>query len=77
MIAGLPALPNADDAAVLDAEVAFDDAEHRVDQHDIAQQQVERALRAGDAGGQPDAVAQRLAAAMQAFVAIDRVIMSR
>ena len=68
-------LAEADHAAVLDAEIAFDDADHRVDDEDIAQQQVERALGAGHAGREPDAVAQSLAAAVQAFIAIDRVIL--
>ena len=40
----------------------------------VAKKKVERALRAGHAGGEPDAVAQRLAAAMQAFVAVDGMI---
>ena len=72
---GIAGLAEADDAAVLDAEIAFDDADHRIDDEDVAEQEVERALRAGHAGGEPDAVAQRLAAAMQAFVAVDGVIL--
>src|ERR1700720_1658096 len=53
-----------DDAAVLDAEIALDDAEHRIDQHGIAQQHVERAGGAVVAGGEPHAVTQGLAAAV-------------
>ena len=55
-------------------EVAFDDADHRVDDQHIAQKHIQRALRAGDAGRESDAVAQRLAAAVQAFIAVDGVI---
>ena len=72
---GIAGLAEADDAAVLDAEVAFDDADHRIDDQNVAEQQVERALRAGHAGGEPDAVAQRLAAAVQAFIAVNGVIL--
>ena len=68
-------LAEADDAAVLDAEIAFDDADDRIDHQDVAEEKIERALRAGHAGGKPDAVAQRLAAAVQAFVAVDGVIL--
>ena len=72
---GIAGLAEADDAAVLDAEIAFDDTDDRIDDEDVAEQEVERALRAGHAGGEPDAVAQRLAAAVQAFVAVDGVIL--
>lgn len=67
-------LAEAGDPSLADAEVALHDAEHRIDEHDIAEQHVERALCAGHAGDHPDAVAKGLAAAMQAFVAIDRVV---
>ena len=70
---GIAGLADADDAAVADAEIALDDADHRIDHHHVAQQEIQRALGAGDAG-HADAVAQRLAAAVQAFVAIDGVI---
>ena len=72
---GIAGLAEADHAAVLDAEIAFDDADHRIDDENVAQKQIQRALRAGHAGGKPDAVAQRLAAAVQAFIAIDGVIL--
>ena len=71
---GIAGLAEADDAAVLDAEIAFDDADHRIDDQHVAEQQIERALRAGHAGRETDAVAQRLAAAMQTFIAVDGVI---
>ena len=67
-------LTKSDDAAVLDTEVALDDADDRIDHQDVAKKKVERALRAGHAGGKTDAVAQRLAAAMQTFIAVDGVV---
>ena len=67
-------LADADDLAVLDADVAFDDAEHRIDDQRIAQQHVERAHGAVIARRQAKAVAQRLAAAMQAFLARNGVV---
>ena len=67
-------LAEADDAAVFDSEVAFDDADDRVNDQHIAEEKIERALRARHACGKADAVAQRLAAAMQAFIAINGVI---
>ena len=72
---GIAGLAEADDAAVFDAEIAFDDADDRIDDQNVAQEKIERALRAGHAGGEPDAVAQRLAAAMQTFIAVDGVIL--
>ena len=71
---GVPGLAEPNDLAVLDPEVAFDDAEHRIDHEHVAQQEVERPFLAGDAGGEPDAVPQRLAAAVQAFVTVGRMI---
>ena len=71
---GIAGLADADDAAVADAEIAFDDPDHRIDHDDVAQQEIQRALGAGDAG-HADAVAQGLAAAMQAFVAVDGVVL--
>src|SRR5206468_514098 len=67
-------LADADDTTMPDAEIALDDADDGIDYQHVAEQEIERAFRAGDAG-HADAVAQRLAAAMQAFVAIDRVIL--
>lgn len=67
-------LTKADDAAVFDSEVAFDNADYRVDDQHITQQHIESALCAGHAGGKPDTVAQRLAAAVQALIAINGVI---
>ena len=68
-------LADADDLAVLDADIAFDDAEHRIDDHRIAEKHVERAHGAVVAGRQAETVAQRLAAAMQALVAWHGVVM--
>src|ERR1700730_1462224 len=68
-------LAEADDPPAGNAEIAFHDTENRIDDGDIAQQQIERAAGAGHAGRQPDAVTQRLAAAMQTLVAVDGVIL--
>ena len=71
---GIAGLAEADDAAMADAEVALDDPEHGIDDDDVAEQEIQRPVRAGDAG-HADAVAQGLAAAVQAFVAVDRVVL--
>ena len=68
-------LADADDLAVLDADIALDDAEHRIDHQRIAEKHVERAHGAVVAGRQAEAVAQRLAAAMQALLARDGEVM--
>ena len=68
-------LADADDLAVADAEIALHDAEHGIDDEDVAEQKIEGALGRGDAGRHADPVAQGLAAAMQAFVAVDGVIL--
>ena len=52
------------DPAVPQAEVAFNDAQHRIDQHDVAQQHIQRAGGAGDTGSKADAITQCLAAAV-------------
>ena len=56
------------------AEIAFDDPDHGIDDDDVAKQEIQRALGAGNAG-HADAVAQGFAAAMQAFVAVNGVIL--
>src|SRR5205807_10096326 len=68
-------LAEADEPPARNAEIALYDAEDRIDDGDVTQQEIKRAAGAGHAGGKPDAVAQRLAAAMQALVAVDRVIL--
>src|SRR6202041_459871 len=67
---GIAGLSDADDATVANAEVAFDDSNDRIDDDDVAKQEIQRALGAGNAG-HADPVAQGLAAAMQAFVTIN------
>ena len=67
-------LADADDPAILHADVALDDAQDGIDDERVAEQEVERAIGVGDARGEAEAVAQRLAAAVQAFVAIDCVV---
>ena len=74
MTAGLPALPMATMRAVLDPDVALDDAQHRIQHHHVADQHVERARGAGVPGREPHPVAQRLAAAVQALVARHREV---
>ena len=75
MMAGLPALPRPTMRPSLIPRSPLTMPITGSMTSDVAQQQVERALRAGHAGGEPDAVAQRLAAAVQAFVAVDGVIL--
>ena len=73
---GIAGLADADDAAVLDAEVALDDAEHRVDHARRCRAACRARPRAlVTPAARPDAVAQGLAAAVQAFVAVDRVVL--
>ena len=67
-------LAETDDTPVLDAEVALHDAEHGIDDEDVAEQEVEGPLRGGDARRHADAVAQGLSAAVQALVAVDGVV---
>ena len=66
---------DADDFPVLDADVALDDAEHRIDHQRIAQKHVERAHGAVIARRHAETIAQRLAAAMQALFAGNGEIM--
>src|SRR6266851_4535685 len=63
---GIAGLADPDDAAMADAEIAFDDPDDGIDHDDIAQQEIQRALRAGDPG-HPDSVAKGFAATVQAF----------
>ncbi len=68
---GVAGLADGDDLAVLDADVALDDAEHRIDHERVAEQHVERAHGAVIARRQAQAVAERLAAAVKALLARD------
>ena len=68
-------LSDPDDFSILDADVALDDAEHRVDHQRIAQQHIECAHGAVVAWRHPEAVTQRLAAAVQAFLARNGEVM--
>ena len=65
----VPGLADADDAAVLDPDVGLHDAQHGVDQHDVRDHEVERALRRRDRAVRAETVPQRLAAAEYALVA--------
>ncbi len=67
-------LADGDDLAVLDANVAFDDADHRINDQRVADQHVERPVGAVMTGHQAHAVAQGLAAAVQALIAGHRVV---
>ena len=71
---GIAGLADRDDPALLDADVAFDDAQDRVDHDDVADQHVQRTRRAVIPGAEPDTVAQGLATAMQAFIARHGVV---
>jgi hypothetical protein len=66
---GIARLADADDLAVLDADITFDDSEHGVDHERIAQEHVERAHGAVIARGHAKPVAECFAATMQAFLA--------
>ena len=67
-------LADAGDAAVLDADIALDDAEDRIDEQRIAQQHVQGAHGAVVARRQAEAVAQGLAAPVQALVSVSGVV---
>src|ERR1700678_1912112 len=67
-------LSDADDPTVANAEVAFDDADHGIDDHDVAKQEIQRSLGAGNAG-HADPVAQGLAPAVQALVSVNSMIL--
>ena len=71
---GIAALADADNATMPDAKITFDDSDHGIDDEDVAQEKIQRTFGAGNAG-HADAITQRLAAAMQAFVAVNRVIL--
>jgi hypothetical protein len=66
-------LSNTDDAATADAKVAFNDPENGIDNDDIAKQEIQRSLGAGDSG-HADSIPKGFASAMQAFVTINGVI---
>ena len=68
-------LADGDDLAVLDADVALDDAEHRIDHERVAEQHVERAHGAVIARRQAQPIAERLAAAVKALLARDGEVM--
>ena len=53
---------------------ALHDSEHNVDHADVAEQEIERALLACDACSESRAIAKSLSAAMQAFVAVNRMV---
>ena len=55
--------------------MALDDPQDGIDEQRVAKQEVERAIRVGDARREPEAVAQRLSAAVQALVAVDGMIL--
>ncbi len=67
---GVAGLSEADDPAMADTEVSFDDPENGIDDDDVAKQEIQRTLRTGDTG-HANSVTKGFAAAMQAFVAIN------
>ncbi len=67
---GVARLADARDFAVLDADVGFDHAQNRVDDRDVRDDDVERPFLGGHRVGQPHAVAQGLAPAVDHFVAV-------
>jgi len=67
--AGVARMAEADDAAALDAEVGFDDAEERIEDERVGDDEVER-LGVEGGGGLAHAVADDLAAAELDLVAV-------
>ena len=67
-------LSDVDHPPVLDADVAFDNAQNRIDHQGVAQEHVQRAHGAVVTRSEPKAVAESLAAAVQAFLARYRVV---
>src|SRR5262249_10809860 len=70
----IPGLADGNDLAALDADVALDDAGDRIDDERIDDDHVDSAVGQAMAGVDAHAVAQRLAAADYALLAIDRVV---
>src|SRR5258706_12378651 len=70
---GITGLADADDAAMADAEIAFDDPDDGIDHDDVAQQEIERALRAGDTG-HANSVAKSFAPTLQNILAIEGLV---
>ena len=68
IVPGVTGLADADDQAVLHADIGLDDAEQGVDNRDVRDHQVERAAVAGELVVDAHAVAQRLAAAIQRLI---------
>src|SRR5450830_78667 len=71
---GIAGLANGDDLAVLDADVTFDDAYHRVDDQRVTDQHVQGTVCAVVTWHQTHAVAQGLAPAVQALIARYRMV---
>ena len=67
---GIARLADAGDLAVLDADVRLHYAQHGVDDRDVGDYQVERSLLRGHRIGESHAVADRLAASVDHFVAV-------
>ena len=63
-----------DHSALLDAKIALANSKYRIDEHDIAQKHVERAHGTVIARHQTQPVAKRLAAAMQALIALEHMV---
>ena len=71
---GIAGLADGDDLAALDADVALDDAGDRIDDEHVDDDHVDGAVGEAMAGIDAHAVAQRLAAADHALLAIDGVV---
>ena len=72
---GVAGLADARDLAVLHAHVGLDDAEHRVDDGDVGDNEVEGAGLGSDLIGRAHAVTQGLAAAVDSLVAVDAKVL--
>jgi hypothetical protein len=71
---GIASLSDPDDAAGANPEIALHDADNRIDDQHVAEQEIESAFGARDTS-HADAVTQRLAAAVKAFVAVGSMIL--
>src|SRR3954454_12568897 len=71
---GVAGLAESDDTAVPNTEIGLDDPENGIDHGNIAQQEIQRTISAGNTG-HSYSVTECLAAAVQAFVAINGMVL--